>query len=185
VAFYLMVALVLSLGRIEPAEWVTKAMLTAYDYAFGVLTLFTVLTLKFTRRKKDFKATPMDFLILVVAIVVPNLPGSVIGSQHMRFVAVKLIVLYFGFEVLIGEFRGRSQQDRDWDARGSIDSGGAGGNLPWPDPRRPPSSGLFFLLDFSSARGYNLTSKIINSRRFRHGESCNNPDVFQGSSGYP
>jgi HEPN domain-containing protein len=27
--------------------------------------------------------------------------------------------------------------------------------------------------------------KIINIRRFRHGESCNNPDVFQGSGGYP
>ena len=106
VAFYLTVPMVLSLGRIEPAEWVTKALLTVYDYAYGALALFTVLTLKFTRRKKGFKATPMDFLILVIALVVPNLPERFIGEVHMGFVAVKLMVLYFGFEVLTGELRG-------------------------------------------------------------------------------
>jgi UDP-GlcNAc:undecaprenyl-phosphate GlcNAc-1-phosphate transferase len=106
VAFYLMVPMVLSLGRIEPGGWATKAMLATYDYAFGALALFTVMTLKFTRRKKGFKATPMDFLILLIALVVPNLPDSFISGLHMSFIAVKLIVLYFGFEVLTGELRG-------------------------------------------------------------------------------
>jgi UDP-GlcNAc:undecaprenyl-phosphate GlcNAc-1-phosphate transferase len=106
VTFYLVVPMVLGLGSIEPAEWVTKALLTAYDYAFGALALLTVLTLKFTRRRKGFKASPMDFLILVIALVVPNLPEGFLGSQRMGFVAVKLIVLYFSFEVLTDELRG-------------------------------------------------------------------------------
>lgn len=106
VAFYLMVPMVLSLGRIEPAEWITKALLAFYDYAYGALAFFTVMTLKFTRRQKGFKTTPMDFLILVIALVVPNLPERLLGAPNIGFVAVKLIVLYFGFEVLTGELRG-------------------------------------------------------------------------------
>lgn len=106
VAFYLTVPMVLSLGRIEPAEWATKALLTLYDYAYGALAFFTVMTLKFTRRQKGFKATPMDFLILVIALVVPNLPARLLDAPSIGFVAVKLIVLYFGFEVLQGELRG-------------------------------------------------------------------------------
>ena len=106
VGFYLMAPMLLSLGSIEPARWVTAGLLAGYDYAFGALALFTVLTLKSTRRQKGFKPTPMDFLILLIALVVPNLPDRFIGELHMGFVAVKLIVLFFAFEVLTGELRG-------------------------------------------------------------------------------
>ncbi len=106
VAFYLMAPMVLSLGGIEPAAWVTPALLRGYNVAFGALALVTVLTLKFTRRRKGFKATPMDFLILVIALVVPNLPDSFISGLSLGDIAVKTIVLFFGFEVLIGELRG-------------------------------------------------------------------------------
>ena len=106
VAFYLMVPMVLSLGYVEPAGWSTPAMLAAYNYAFGALALLTVMTLKFTRRQKGFKATPMDFLILVIALVVPNLPDTFISGLRMGEIAVKTIVLYFSFEVLSGELRG-------------------------------------------------------------------------------
>ncbi len=62
-----------------------------------------LLTLKFIRRRKGFKATPMDFLILVIALVVPNLPDPTIQSFHMGFLAVKI----FSFEVRVGELRGQ------------------------------------------------------------------------------
>jgi UDP-GlcNAc:undecaprenyl-phosphate GlcNAc-1-phosphate transferase len=106
IVFYVMVPLVLSQGRVEPGQWVTAALLSAYDYAYVVLAFFTVMTLKFTRRQKGFKATPMDFLILMIALVVPNLPEGFIGGGRMGVTAVKLIVFYFSFEVLVGELRG-------------------------------------------------------------------------------
>jgi UDP-GlcNAc:undecaprenyl-phosphate GlcNAc-1-phosphate transferase len=106
VAFYLMVPMVLSLGDVEPAGWVKPGMLAAYNYAFGALALFTVMTLKVTRRQKGFKATPMDFLILVIALVVPNLPDTFISGLRLGDIAVKTIVMFFSFEVLTGELRG-------------------------------------------------------------------------------
>ena len=109
VAFYLIVPMVLSLGDVEPAGWVKPGMLVAYNYAFGALALFTVMTLKVTRRQKGFKATPMDFLILVIALVVPNLPDTFISGLRMGDIAVKTIVMFFSFEVLTGELRARSR----------------------------------------------------------------------------
>jgi UDP-GlcNAc:undecaprenyl-phosphate/decaprenyl-phosphate GlcNAc-1-phosphate transferase len=106
VAFYLIVPMVLSLGDVEPAGWVKPGMLVAYNYAFGALALFTVMTLKATRRQKGFKATPMDFLILVIALVVPNLPDTFISGLRLGDIAVKTIVMFFSFEVLTGELRG-------------------------------------------------------------------------------
>jgi UDP-GlcNAc:undecaprenyl-phosphate GlcNAc-1-phosphate transferase len=52
----------------------------------------------------------MDFLILVIALVVPNLPDSMIRSVQMGELAVKIIVLFFGFEVLLGELRGSTNR---------------------------------------------------------------------------
>ena len=47
----------------------------------------------------------MDFLILFIALVVPNLPDERIQSFSMGLVAAKIIVLFFSYEVLIGELR--------------------------------------------------------------------------------
>jgi UDP-GlcNAc:undecaprenyl-phosphate GlcNAc-1-phosphate transferase len=105
-AFYLTVPMVLSLGEAQPADWAGPAGLAVYNYAYGALAFFTVLTLRFTRRRKGFKATPMDFLILVIALAVPNLPGTFAGGLRVGETAVKLLVMYFGFEVLVGELRG-------------------------------------------------------------------------------
>ena len=77
-----------------------------YHLAFGVMVLFVILTLKFTRRRKGFKTTPMDFLVLFIALLVPNIPDTRILSMHMGMIAAQMIAFLFGFEVLIGELRG-------------------------------------------------------------------------------
>lgn len=79
----------------------------AYNLAFGALVCCVMLTLKFTRRRRGFKPTPMDFLVLFLAIVVPNLPDPRIQGYHMGVVATRIIALLFSYEVLIGELRGK------------------------------------------------------------------------------
>ena len=77
-----------------------------YHLAFGVIIMFVVLTLKFTRRRKGFKTTPMDFLVLFIALVVPSITSAHIADLNMGMIAAKIIVLLFGYEVMIGELRG-------------------------------------------------------------------------------
>jgi len=93
-------------GPRDPATVSSPAALWASTLFFGALAFFMVMTLKFTRRQKGFKATPMDFLILVIALVVPNLPDPMIRGVQMGELAAKIIVLFFSFEVLLGELRG-------------------------------------------------------------------------------
>ena len=47
----------------------------------------------------------MDFLILFVALIVPHLPDERIRDWQMGFVAAKIIVLFFTYEILKGELR--------------------------------------------------------------------------------
>ncbi len=104
--FYLFIPFVVYLSEMDAASQVGTRLADAYDLSFAILVLFIVLTLKFTRRKKGFKTTPMDFIVLFVALIVPNLPGGPVKSYHMSLIAAKIIVFFFGYEVLMGELRG-------------------------------------------------------------------------------
>ena len=104
IPFFLSIPFIIYLGEESVARWVPTQYLRLYNLSFVVLVLFILLTLKFSRRQ-GFKSTPMDFLILFIALVVPNLPDEHIQSFHMGLIAAKTIALYFSFEVLIGELR--------------------------------------------------------------------------------
>ena len=107
VAFYPTLPFLLRIGQVDTAGWLSPISLRVYGVALGLLAMFLVLTVKFTERQRGFKATPMDMLIVLIALVVPNLPDPLIQSYHMGFLATSIIVMYFSFEVLVGELRGQ------------------------------------------------------------------------------
>jgi UDP-GlcNAc:undecaprenyl-phosphate GlcNAc-1-phosphate transferase len=49
----------------------------------------------------------MDFLILFIVLIVSILPDQRIQSYHLGMLASKIIVLFFSYEVLVGELRGK------------------------------------------------------------------------------
>ena len=105
IGFYLLIPFLIYLSHINMASWMNDYFLMPYNLSFGILTFFVILTLKYTRRKKGFKFSPMDILILFVAFVVPNLPDENIKKYHMGLVAAKIIVFFFTHEVVVGELR--------------------------------------------------------------------------------
>lgn len=109
-AIYLLVPFIIYQSHVAPAEWANAHFLRGYNILLAVIALNVVLVLKFTRRKSGFKSTPMDFLILFVALVIPNIPDAQIRSYQMGMVAAKIICIFFGFEVLIGELRGEYER---------------------------------------------------------------------------
>jgi UDP-GlcNAc:undecaprenyl-phosphate GlcNAc-1-phosphate transferase len=78
-----------------------------YNATFVFLLFFVILTLRFTRRRKGFKATPMDFLIFFVALVAPYIAGTYAKYKEIGAVAAKMIMFFFSYEILIGELRGQ------------------------------------------------------------------------------
>jgi len=111
-ALYLTIPVLVFLSQADRSLWLTGRMEMVFNLFFGVMVFFSVMTLRLTRRQKGFTATPVDFLILLIALVVPNLPGVSVTNFNLGLLAVKIIVLLFGFEVLMGESRGR--YDRVW-----------------------------------------------------------------------
>ena len=104
--FYFFVPYIVYLSEMDAASQLGGRLAEACNLSFAVLVVFIILTLKFTRRQKGFKTTPLDFIVLFVALVVPNLPGGPVRSHHMSLIAAKIIVFFFGYEVLMGELRG-------------------------------------------------------------------------------
>ena len=104
ISIFLMIPFLVYLSEKDVAYLINTTLVKAYSFSFGLLVIFVLLTLKFTRRK-GFKTTPMDFLILFVALVVPYLPDEKIRDWQMGLVAAKIVVLFFTFEVMKGELR--------------------------------------------------------------------------------
>jgi UDP-GlcNAc:undecaprenyl-phosphate GlcNAc-1-phosphate transferase len=104
ISVFLMIPFLVYLSEKDVAYLIDTTLVKAYAFSFGVLIVFVLLTLKFTRRK-GFKTTPLDFLILFIALVVPYLPDEQIRDWQMGLVAAKIIVLFFAYEVLKGELR--------------------------------------------------------------------------------
>lgn len=107
---YMSVPLVLYFAEAGKASWVSPKMFTLYHLSFGLIAFFVLLTVKYTRRAKGFQVTTMDFLVIFIAAIIPNLPDSLIQSFQIGLLAVEIIVLLFGFEVLLKEIRGRFEQ---------------------------------------------------------------------------
>ena len=107
VLLYVMLAYLVYASEISQLAWVTPAAFKYYHLAFGVLAMLVLVTIKFTRRRKGFMTTPLDFLIIFVAVIIPNLPDPRIQSYHLGMITTKLIVFFFSYEVWICESRGR------------------------------------------------------------------------------
>ena len=108
-ALYLLIPFLVYLSETALNPWIDPNLIRLYNFSFVGIVVLAILTLKFSRRRGGFKVTPMDFLIIFVAVAVPHLPGSDFAIHHLGFIAVKIIVLFFTYEVLIAESRGETR----------------------------------------------------------------------------
>ena len=106
VILYLSIPFAVYLSETDPHPGIPPSLLAGYDMAFGALVLLVVMTLKLTRRNRGFRVTPMDFLTIFVALVAPNLPDARVEALNLGMLSAKILVLFFSFEVLMGELRG-------------------------------------------------------------------------------
>ena len=104
---YLTIPIVVYGGTIAPAGWMKGVPLRFYSTVFVLLALLDISVSKLSKRREGFKSTPLDFLIVVIAVLVPNLPEQGLQAYNLGLVAAKIIILYFSYEVLLAEIRMR------------------------------------------------------------------------------
>ena len=76
---------------------------------FVGLAFLVALTIRFNSEHR-FQTTPLDYLMVFLAVMVPALPEMQIGDIHLSFLTAKLIVLFFSFELLLHVFAQRLTQ---------------------------------------------------------------------------
>ena len=106
VSFYFLILFLVYQCQVGMVPWLAYKYERLYNLNFLFLVTAVIVMLKFTRRQNGFRTTPTDFLILFIALIVPNLPDAHIQSYRMGLFAAKLIALLFSFEVVLGELRG-------------------------------------------------------------------------------
>jgi UDP-GlcNAc:undecaprenyl-phosphate GlcNAc-1-phosphate transferase len=75
-------------------------LMTPLNIGFILLAGLVVLTIRFAGTNR-FQTTPLDYLIVLLAVVMPFLPDMTVGTVPVSLLAAKLIVLFFSFELLL------------------------------------------------------------------------------------
>jgi UDP-GlcNAc:undecaprenyl-phosphate GlcNAc-1-phosphate transferase len=79
------------------ASWPLSEALNVF---FALTAVLVVLTIRFSREQR-FQTTPLDYLMVILALVIPALPEIRIGEIEVGRLTAKLIVLFFSYEVLL------------------------------------------------------------------------------------
>ena len=103
ITLYLTIPVVVYAGSTAAYGWMKGVPLRLYTMVFVLLALLDITVSKLSRRREGFKSTPLDFLIVLLAVLVLNLPERSLQEYNLGLVATMIIILYFSYEVLIAE----------------------------------------------------------------------------------
>jgi UDP-GlcNAc:undecaprenyl-phosphate GlcNAc-1-phosphate transferase len=98
VAVFVAVAMAVYLDHVEPTK--SFAFTTLKHVLFPVLAIAVVVRLRFWRERR-FQVTPLDVLVVFMALVLPNLPGLQGAPSNVGVSVAKLLVLMYAAEMLI------------------------------------------------------------------------------------
>lgn len=80
-----------------------------HNALLAIIAILVVLSMRFSRGNR-FQTTPLDYLMVFFALIVPLLPEMRADMPTLSILAAKLIVLYFSFELLLHTFDDRMKQ---------------------------------------------------------------------------
>src|SRR5574341_407171 len=98
-ALYVGSAFVLFLSERGPTSraWPLPELL---NFLFGGMAVLVILAVRFGRENR-FQSTPLDYLMVFLALTIPSLPELRVGETGMNLLIAKLIVLFFAYELLL------------------------------------------------------------------------------------
>jgi UDP-GlcNAc:undecaprenyl-phosphate/decaprenyl-phosphate GlcNAc-1-phosphate transferase len=93
------------------ASWMQAVPLIKiiYHLLFGAIAVMALLSMRFDSQSR-FQTTPLDYLVVCLAIIFPFLPEVSMDISSFGLFAAKLIVLFFSFELLLHTFADRVKQ---------------------------------------------------------------------------
>jgi UDP-GlcNAc:undecaprenyl-phosphate GlcNAc-1-phosphate transferase len=80
-----------------------------YHILFGAMAVMVLLSMRFDSHSR-FQTTPLDYLMVCLAVIFPFFPEVRADISTFGLFAAKLIVLFFSFELLLHAFEDRVKQ---------------------------------------------------------------------------
>ena len=80
-----------------------------YHILFGAMAVMVLLSMRFDSQSR-FQTTPLDYLMVCLAVIFPFLPEVGTDISAFGLFTAKLIVLFFSFELLLHAFSDRVKQ---------------------------------------------------------------------------
>src|SRR5262245_155650 len=99
IGLYIGITFIMYYSEVVP-RFVTHGGLTPLNAGFVFLGLLVILTIRLTDNER-FQTTPLDYLIVSLALVLPFLPDLVVDGIDVGALSAKLIILFFAFELLL------------------------------------------------------------------------------------
>lgn len=96
---------------VSDASWMQaiQPVPLTYHILFGAMAVMVLLSMRFDSQSR-FQTTPLDYLMVVLALIFPFLPEVRTDISAFGLFAAKLIVLFFSFELLLHAFSNRVKQ---------------------------------------------------------------------------
>ncbi len=82
-----------------PPEWLLEETSLVYMF-FITISLVSFITVRISV-KDQFQITPLDYLVVIMAVVVSTVPGIEHGSASMVWMVVQMIILFYACEMII------------------------------------------------------------------------------------
>lgn len=104
---YIIIPFAVYQSDVSAPVWMNGLCNRLYNLVFGLFALFIIIISKFSRRTEGFRSTPLDFLIIFIVVMLVRLPVGEIGELHFGLITARVLLLYFSYEVMMSELRGR------------------------------------------------------------------------------
>lgn len=88
-----------------PVSWLTEHVDIVFIY-FIVMTILGFITIKMTLRN-EFKITPLDYLVIALALLIEILPGENAIRENIIWMIVQMVILFYICELLIQNMKNR------------------------------------------------------------------------------
>ena len=87
----------------HPPEWLLEDINLVYLF-YGLMMLAAFVRVRLSSNDQ-FAITPLDYLVIIIAVVVALMPETDVGSQSLTFVAIQMIILFYSAEMIIQKMR--------------------------------------------------------------------------------
>ncbi|MCK4708558.1 MAG: hypothetical protein KAU21_08070, partial [Gammaproteobacteria bacterium] len=88
-----------------PAEWLSDKVDLVFVY-FIIMSLLGFIAIK-TVSKEEFKITPLDYLVIAIALIIEFLPGEDAFRENIIWMIVQIIILFYICELVVQNMKGR------------------------------------------------------------------------------